>query len=333
MRTRLIDVLLVVYFAEVGLVLVVAPWTTYWDRNYFVEALPVLQPLLTSYARTRRDSGRGCGQSGRRAVRAARFHPGRAAAPRRASRVRLAAGRRRAPFPPPVTPRRRITDNAGGAGGRRFPAARPVLCLVTDRARLRSGGVEDDVGATLALIRSAAAAGIDLVQIRETGLTDRALGNLVERAVEAVRGTHTRILVNDRVDIALAHGADGVHLKGDSVPAARVREHAGADWIVGRSIHGLEEGREVSAGGALDYVCLGTVFATASKPGRRPLGAGLVAAGCGGAAAAGAGHRGRHARTRDRDRRDRRRRRGGHRHVRRSWPCSRSHNSARPSPR
>lgn len=175
-----------------------------------------------------------------------------------------------------MTPRRRITDNAGGAGGRRFPAARPVLCLVTDRARLRSGGVEDDVGAILALIRSAAAAGIDLVQIRETGLTDRALGNLVERAVAAVRGTHTRILVNDRVDIALAHGADGVHLKGNSVPAARVREHTGADWIVGRSIHGLDEGRAAEAGGGLDYVILGTVFATPSKPGRRPLGARLL---------------------------------------------------------
>ena len=151
-----------------------------------------------------------------------------------------------------------------------------MLCLVTDRARLRSGGREDAVGATLALVRSAAAAGIDLVQIRETGLTDRALGALVGRAVEAARGTSTRILVNDRIDIALAHGADGVHLKGDSVPAARVREHAGADWIVGRSIHGLDEGRAAAAGVALDYVSLGTVFATLSKPGRRPLGAELL---------------------------------------------------------
>ena len=50
MRSRLIDGLLVVYFVEVGLVLIVAPWTTYWDRNYFVEALPSLQPLLTSHA-------------------------------------------------------------------------------------------------------------------------------------------------------------------------------------------------------------------------------------------------------------------------------------------
>ena len=50
MRSRLIDGLLVVYFAEVGVVLIVAPWTTYWDRNYFVEVLPVLQPLLASHA-------------------------------------------------------------------------------------------------------------------------------------------------------------------------------------------------------------------------------------------------------------------------------------------
>ena len=50
MRSRFLEGLLVVYFAEVGLVLIIAPWTTYWDRNYFVEALPILQPLLTSHA-------------------------------------------------------------------------------------------------------------------------------------------------------------------------------------------------------------------------------------------------------------------------------------------
>ena len=147
-----------------------------------------------------------------------------------------------------------------------------MLCLVTDRARLKPAR-PDDLGPTLELIRSAAAAGIDLVQIREAGLTDRTLGDLVARAVDAVRGTSARILVNDRVDIALAHGADGVHLKGNSAPAERVREHVGADWIVGRSIHGLDEGREVTATGALDYVLLGTVFETASKPGQGPLGA------------------------------------------------------------
>lgn len=163
-------------------------------------------------------------------------------------------------------------DDAGGPG---FPAVRPVLCLVTDRARL-GAAQQGDAGATLALIRRAAAAGIDLVQIRETGLTDRALGALVEHAVEAARGTSTRILVNDRVDIALAHGADGVHLKGNSVPAARVREHAPADWIVGRSIHAPDAGRAVAAGGRLDYLTFGTVFPTTSKPGRRAAGAELL---------------------------------------------------------
>ena len=146
-----------------------------------------------------------------------------------------------------------------------------MLYLVTDRARLQPAK-PDDFGPTLKLIRAAAVAGVELVQIRESGLTDRALGGLVARAVEAVRGTSTRILVNDRVDIALAHGAHGVHLKGDSVPAARVRAHTGADWIVGRSIHGLDEGRAVTAVPGLDYVLLGTVFESSSKPGRSPLG-------------------------------------------------------------
>lgn len=150
-----------------------------------------------------------------------------------------------------------------------------MLYLVTDRARLQPAKA-DDLGPTLTLIRAAAVAGVELVQIREQGLTDRALGGLVARAVEAVRGTSTRILVNERVDIALAQGAHGVHLKGDSVPAARVRAHTGADWIIGRSIHGLDEGRAVTAVPGLDYVLLGTVFESSSKPGRRPLGVAAV---------------------------------------------------------
>ena len=50
MRSWLLDGLLIVYLVEVGLVLIVAPWTVYWDRNYFVAALPAVQPLLTSHA-------------------------------------------------------------------------------------------------------------------------------------------------------------------------------------------------------------------------------------------------------------------------------------------
>lgn len=160
--------------------------------------------------------------------------------------------------------------SADASGRQRFPGRRPVLCLVTDRARLTPPG---DPGAVLDLIRAATAAGVDLVQIREPGLSDRTLGALVTNATAAARGASTRILVNDRVDIALAHGADGVHLKADSVPAPRVREHAGTNWIIGRSVHDLDEGRAAAAGGGLDYLLLGTIFETASKPGRKPLGA------------------------------------------------------------
>ena len=151
----------------------------------------------------------------------------------------------------------------------------PVLCLVTDRTRL-GGADRDDAEPLLALIGTAAAAGIDLVQVREPGLGDRALGDLVARAVESARGTRTRVLVNDRVDVALAHGAAGVHLKGGSFPAVRVRARTPPGWIVGRSIHGLDEGVRVTAAGGLDYVLLGSVFETASKPGRLPLDAGVL---------------------------------------------------------
>ena len=168
-------------------------------------------------------------------------------------------------------------SHAPRPAARRLPPSRPLLCAVTDRSRLAEAGAVG-IDATVALIRSMVAAGVDLVQIREAGLPDRTLGRLVELAALAAQGTPTRILVNDRVDVARAHGADGVHLKGSSPPAARIRELAGADWIVGRSIHGLAEGRRVAAAGGLDYLVLGTVYTTVSKPGRTPLGAGPLRA-------------------------------------------------------
>ena len=152
----------------------------------------------------------------------------------------------------------------------------PVLCLVTDRMRLGGAADRDDPEPLLALIGAAAAAGIDLVQIREPGLGDRTLGGLVARAVESARGSRTRVIVNVRVDVALAHGVAGVHLKGGSFPAARVRASTPAGWIVGRSIHDLDEGVRVTAATGLDYVLLGSVFETASKPGRLPVGVGAL---------------------------------------------------------
>ena len=151
----------------------------------------------------------------------------------------------------------------------------PVICLVTDRRVLTGGAPRDDGAAVerlLGVIGECGDAGVDLVQIREAGLSDRRLVELVRRAVERVRGTPARVLVNDRADVAVAAGAHGVHLKDDGRSPARVRSLGPPDWIVGRSVHGLEGALRADRSDAVDYLLAGTVFATPSKPGRLPLG-------------------------------------------------------------
>jgi thiamine-phosphate pyrophosphorylase len=123
----------------------------------------------------------------------------------------------------------------------------------------------------------AARAGMPLIQVRERDLDAGALRDLVARCLDVVRGTGTRILVNDRLDVALAAGAHGVHLRGDSMPASRVRTLCPRPFLIGRSIHTVDEARRADAS-ALDYLVFGTVFAAVSKPGREPAGVGELAA-------------------------------------------------------
>lgn len=116
----------------------------------------------------------------------------------------------------------------------------------------------------LRLVEAAVAAKIPLVQIREKALHARVLFELVERAVEIVRGSETRLLVNDRSDIARAGGADGVHLTGQSLPADVVRKIYGPEFLIGVSTHSLDEARIARIKGA-DFVVFGPVFETESK--------------------------------------------------------------------
>jgi thiamine-phosphate pyrophosphorylase len=147
----------------------------------------------------------------------------------------------------------------------------PIVCLVTDRERLRpQARLEAQLEAVVAQAEEAGRAGVTLVQIRERDLSARALTDLTARVVAATRGTRTRVVVNDRVDVALSAGADGVHLRSDSLGAAKARALAPAAWIVGRSIHDVAEAEKV--GHDLDYVIFGTVFPTASKAGPAPAG-------------------------------------------------------------
>ena len=141
-----------------------------------------------------------------------------------------------------------------------------MLCLVTDRRRLAgaAASLADQRRCLVEQARHAVEARIDLIQLRERDLEARDLASLAHDLLAVTRGTPTRLVVNDRLDVALACGADGVHLRADSMPVAAARRLAPASFLVGRSLHSVDE--TVESAGA-DYVIAGTMFPTGSKPG------------------------------------------------------------------
>ena len=143
--------------------------------------------------------------------------------------------------------------------------ARPI-CLVTDRRRLTSSEGPASVDRLVDLVCAAAQAGVDMIQLRERDLSARDQFTLARHCLEGVRETGCRVLVNDRVDIALAAAADGVHLRGDSFDGAAARALAGKRFMIGRSVHGEAEAGDRATARDLDYLLFGTVFPTASKP-------------------------------------------------------------------
>jgi thiamine-phosphate pyrophosphorylase len=149
-----------------------------------------------------------------------------------------------------------------------IPTDSPILCYVTGRKDL---GLEpNSIAQLLAMIRRAIEAGIDWIQIREKDLSGRELIHLVRESVAAASGTRTRIIVNDRLDVAIAAHASGVHLGEDSLPvrdvAAWRESHAteGVNFFVGASCHSLEQAKSAERDGA-DHVIFGPVFETPSK--------------------------------------------------------------------
>jgi len=172
-----------------------------------------------------------------------------------------------------------------------------LIYYITARAQLdpdaASGPPSGSEQALRAKVRAAFSAGVDTVQVREKDLPDGRLAQLVEdlgslraktepektgpeKAVSRWLGRLlARLLINERLDIALSCGADGVHLPSDSLPLSAVRSRVGTDAVVGISCHTRQE-VELAARDGADYALLGPVFETPSKPGGKPLGLALL---------------------------------------------------------
>jgi thiamine-phosphate pyrophosphorylase len=147
----------------------------------------------------------------------------------------------------------------------------PCLMLITDRQRLR-GRLLDEVAS------QAVEGGVSVVQLREKDLPGGDLYRLTIALHSVLRG-RALLIVNERADVALSTGVDGVHLPEDSLPVATVRRLAGDACIIGKSVHSVEGARAAAADG-VDYLQVGAVYETASKPGVAAAGVDLVRAVC-----------------------------------------------------
>jgi thiamine-phosphate pyrophosphorylase len=165
---------------------------------------------------------------------------------------------------------------------------RILLYLITNRlAFLRRTEITHDDLPRLQLeaIAKAAQAGCQFIQIREKDMSARALSAFTRAAIERARPHGARVLVNDRLDVAMAAGADGVHLRASSIPAREVRAVAAKtgldDFLIGVSTHSVAEARLAEEGGA-DFIVCGPVYDTPSKRAfGPPLGLDVFAEICG----------------------------------------------------
>jgi len=142
----------------------------------------------------------------------------------------------------------------------------PVVMLVTDR---RARGERDLID----VVAAAVDGGVNVVQLREKDLPGADLYHLATRIKEAI-GTRALLLVNERIDVAMAVGADGVQLGGAGLPCEVARRLL-PERLIGRSVHDTARAADAVAKGA-DLLLVGTMFASRSHPGTPPNGPTLV---------------------------------------------------------
>lgn len=151
---------------------------------------------------------------------------------------------------------------------RAWPPAIPFLYALTDREA--SG--KNHAAVVLDLV----SAGVPVIQIREKQLSDATFCGQASAAVRAAAGHPSVVFVNDRPDLALVAGADGVHVGDLDLSVADVRRIVGSRHLVGVSTHGLEEALR-AADTTADYIAVGPIFASPTKTTRQALGVEVIA--------------------------------------------------------
>lgn len=149
----------------------------------------------------------------------------------------------------------------------------PKLYLLTDRHQTLSRSLAS-------VLSQAMDAGVRMIQIREKDLGTRDLITLSQGLLPVIRQHTGLCLLNDRLDLVLSLGADGVHLRSDSLPISVARRLLGTEHLIGISTHSAEEARMAEGEGA-DFIVLGPIYDTPSKrPYGRPLGVQILVEAC-----------------------------------------------------
>jgi len=141
----------------------------------------------------------------------------------------------------------------------------PLLCLVTD----------PDVPDLVQSVEIALCAGVNMLQLRGHHLTAARIYALAQTLRPLCQQYDAIFIVNDRIDVGLATGADGFQLGANSLPLRVARQLAGENYLLGVSVHSVEEARTAVTDGA-DFLLAGTIFASRSHPERSGCGPGLL---------------------------------------------------------
>ncbi|MBL7069769.1 MAG: thiamine phosphate synthase [Candidatus Omnitrophica bacterium] len=142
------------------------------------------------------------------------------------------------------------------------------LQVILDRGILKD---KDMSGAASKIIDG----GASLLQLRDKISNDRELLKEAKVLRRLTKDKGCKLIINDRVDIAIASSSDGVHLGQDDIPYSEARRLLGKEGIIGISTHTIEEARAAEKAGA-DYIGVGPIFATSTKPNHRPIGLEII---------------------------------------------------------